>query len=456
MNSIVVIPIEVYAREIEHKLLLAYYLASCRGYTVLLATDTLANDVAKNMGQHAIYVGKNLFLQPEALPPGTILSPKVDNTDLKQLLSRSVKIVFVDEEGGLFLDGSSSDHDCQSFLARLPLNPDEYHQQLPNLAFCHWGPYQTDIASHYCPNILNLSVGPPCLDAARAFSQVSLGDSDSSYLFSRASVLSSTTPLTASAFQKYGTYLAIDCFFEHYDVNYATQAILAEVGAASLAHKLSKLGFCVEYRAHPASGGLVLNQWYKHCRSHRINISYPHRDPILSYLMRSDFSLHTAGCTTSLLSYYLKKYSLRFGAAQCGIANNLIYEPHIDSLESLQTFIESPELPRLLPLASKLIERPTCDSLVSFENISNVIDLFAKENTSSIDVDTFLFQLKFFSFRFVTSRNLRHLRWWKMPKFSRFYSSDISQCFRVAQATWPSASPARIVARSSQYLVIKA
>lgn len=456
MGNVVVIPIEVYAREIEHKLLLAYYLASCRGHTVFLAADKLAIEVAKNLGEHAIYVGKNLFLQPDALPPGTILSTNVDNSDLKQLLFRSVKIVFVDEEGGFFLDGSFSDHDRLSFMARLPLNVDEYNHNLPNLAFCHWGPYQTDIASQYCPNILHISTGPPCLDAARAFSQLPPGDPDSSHLFSRASVLSTTTPLTQRAFQKYGTYLAIDWFFANYDVNYTTQAILAEVGAASLANKLSKLGFCVEYRAHPASGGLVLNQWYKHCRSHGINISYPHRDPILSYLMRSDFSIHTAGCTTSLLSYYLKKYTLRVGAAQCGIASSLLYEPHIDSLESLQTFIESPELPCLLPLASKLIERPTCDSLVSFENISNVIDLFATGNTSSIHLDSFLSQLNFFSFRFVTSRNLRHLRWWKMPKFSRFYSSDISQCFRVAKATWPSASPARIVARSSQYLVIKA
>jgi hypothetical protein len=456
MDNVVVIPIEVYAREIEHKLLLAYYLASCRGHTVLLAADTLAIEVAKTLGDHATYVGKNVFLQPDALPSGATLSTQVDNSDLWQLLSRSVRIVFVDEEGGLFLDGSSSDHDCQSFMSRLPLNIDEYDQYIPNLAFCHWGPYQTDIASHYCPKILNFSVGPPCIDAARAFSNVRSVHTCPISSSSRVSVLSTTTPLATRAFQQYGTYLAIDWFFENYDLNYTSQAILAEVSAASAAHKLSRRGFNVEYRAHPASGGLVLKQWYQHCRSHGIRISYPHRDPILSFLMRSDLSIHAARCTTSLLSYYLKKFSLRVGSAECGIASSLIYEPHIPSIDHVDVFIDNPEPLRLLPIASQLIECPNSETSVSFENIANVIDQIASDKSSPLNLSSFLSQLQSFSFRFVTSRDLRHLRWWKMPKFSRFYSSDISQCFRVAQATWPSASPARIVGRTSQYLVIKA
>ena len=454
MKNVVIIPIEVYAREIEHKLLLAYYLASFRGYTVLLASDTLALQTALNLGEHAIYVGKNLFLQPDALPPGTQLTSKVDNTDLLRLLSRSVKIVFVDEEGGLFLDGSFSKHDCQSFMARLPLNPDQYSHKIHNLAFCHWGPYQSEIASQYCPNIVNISVGPPCVDAARAFSALSDCDPASNLSSPRISVLGTTTVLTQGAFQQSCTYLAVDWFFKQYDSNYTAQALLAEVGAASAAHHLSKLGYRVEYRAHPGSGGLVLDQWYKHCRSQGIHISFPHREPILSFLSKSHLSLHTAGCTTSLLSYFLKRYSLRVGPAQCGTASNLLQEPFIDSIDEITYFINDPKFPSLSTAASRLIERPSAAGLVSFENIANVIERFNSNISSSLSLTSFVRNLELTSFPFVASRNLRHLRWWKMPKFSTFYQADIRQCFRVGQLVWPLSPPPRLVSKSSQYLVI--
>lgn len=456
MKNVIIIPVEVYAREIEHKLLLAYYLASSRGCTVLLASDTLALQTALRLGEHAIYVGKNLFLQPDAMPPGSHLTSKVDNTDLVRLLARSVNIVFVDEEGGLFLDGSFSRKDSEAFISRLPLNPHQYQQHIPNLVFCHWGPYQAEIASHYCPNIAHISAGAPCFDAAKVFSKLS-GDvpvplSSSSCV----SVLGSTTVLTQRAFQQSCTYLAVEWFCKNYSMNYTSQALLAEVGAAAAAHHLSHLGFTVEYRAHPASSGLVLEDWYQHCRSNGIRISFPHREPILSFLLRSHLSVHTAGCTTSLLSYFLNRYILRVGSAQCGTSSNLLHEPFIDSIDQISSFINDPKPPLLSPAASNLIEGATDSRFVSFENIANAIERFNTPYTPYFSLSSFVRDLYITSYPYVASRNLRHLRWWKSPKFSTFYQADLDQCFRVARSVWPSSPPPRLLSRSSQYLLITA
>ena len=455
MNYVVIIPIEVYAREIEHKLLLAYYLASSRGHTVLVAADSLAIQLALKLGENAVYLGKNLFTLADSQPPGSQFSSRVNNADLARLLARGVRIVFLDEEGGLNLDCSLSKQDCESFMARVPLNPHQYQEYIPNLVFCHWGPYQTQIAKQYCPNTKHYTVGAPCIDAARAFSKFSSNEGCSLSSSSRVSVLGSTTVLTHSAFQQTTPYLAIDWVFKNYDTTYTSQALLAEVGAASAAHQLSQLGYCVEYRAHPASAGFVLEDWYQHCRSQGIRISLPHREPILSFLSRSHLSIHTAGCTTSLLSYFLKRYSLRVGRAECGTNSNLLQEPYINSIDQIGSFIIDPTPLLLLPTLSNLIYRASGEGLVSFERIANVIDQFNTQVTSYLHLSTFLSELYRHSFPFVASRNLRHFRWWKRPKFSTFYQADIDQCFRVAQVVWPSSPLPRLVSRSSQFLVFK-
>ena len=144
------------------------------------------------------------------------------------------------------------------------------------------------------------------MDAARAFRKFFSNEGCSLSSSSRLSVLGSTTVLTHSAFQQPTPYLDMDWVFKNYHTTSTSQALLAEVGAASAAHQLSQLGYCVEYRAHPATAGLVLEDWYQHCRSRGIRLSLPHREPILSSFSRSHQSIHTAGCTASLCHIFSK------------------------------------------------------------------------------------------------------------------------------------------------------
>ena len=449
-SHIIIIPVEVYAREIDHKLLLGYYLSHLTSCPVLIAKDNIANSLAYRYRHSAIYIGKNFYVQSDAQLSPDNIHAKVENNQLIRLLEAGVNVVFVDEEGGLYLDGTHSSRDKQLFWSRMPLNDHQRLSPFPNLWMTHWGSYQTSIAQEFLPKIKHTTSGACFLDACKAYRKCSSQMSNSS-IAPRIGVLSSTTPLTQGSYQVLPTYLAVDLFIKNYGLLYTQQALLAESTAAFVADKLTNDGYDVTYRPHPGSSGLILSEWKRHCTSSSISFSVPSSETILSFLSRHTVTIHTAGCTTALQSFFLGLSSVFYGDAKCGTSDKLLSEAHARSYDDLVRFIDFQPRSTLLPLASLLLNDPHSIYFVSFQSIHNIVrSIIDSSNLESSVSFPLVYSLSLLNADIAA--RLRNLRFWKTPKFKKFRLHDISRNLRIARALWPNDS-VRVRSRSSQHVL---
>jgi len=449
---LIVLPLETYVREIDHKLLLAYYLHHLFGIPVLLAKDNLALSVSLAYGSCAIYIGKNFYLQPEAQAEFNTCGPKVLNTQLRQLLSKGVHVLFVDEEGGLFLDASDSSCDRDLYWRRLPLNEDERSLHIPNLWMCHWGPYQTHIAKHYLPHLHHFTSGASFIDAAKVYRSSSSVLRSPHASAESIGVISSASPLTLGAYHSLPFYLAFSLFSESWGVSYTQDAFISEISAAAVSKQLFDRGFKVTYRPHPASSGPILRNWLKFCHSCGIHYSEPYKETILSYLSRHRATVHTAPCTTALQSFYLGKPSLYFPHPSSDLPCTLIKEPTYHSLQQIIHNLADPPLSTLTPLFSSLIYDAGHNILNSFDSIASIVESIHRSSNSPPRIHL----SRTFFIEFVCAdilARLRNFRTWKSPKFKRIYKRDISRNLMIANHLWPNSS-SRVVSSSSQHLLL--
>jgi len=450
-NHIVIIPVEVYAREIDHKLLLGYYLSHFTGCPVLIAKDNIANSLAFRYRDSAIYIGKNFYVQADAQLSPSSLHPKVENSQLLSLLDAGVNVIFADEEGGLYLDGSFSNRDKQLFWSRMPLNDHQSFSLFPNLWMAHWGSYQTSIAQELLPKIKHATTGAFFLDACKAYRQCS-SEIPNSSLSPKIGVISSTCPLTQGSYQVLPTYLSIDLFIKNYGPSYTQQALLAESTAAFLSDKLTNDGYDVTYRPHPASSGLILSEWKRYCSASGISLSLPSSDTILSFLSRHTVTIHTAGCTTALQSFFLGLSSVFYGDAKCGTSDKLLSEAHAQSYDELVSSIDFQPRSTLLPLASLLLNEPFSSDFVSFQSILTIVQAIIDRSVADSPVSRSIhFGLSLLNADIFA--RLRNLRFWKTPKFRNLRVDDIQRNLSIARALWPNDS-LRIRSRSSQHILL--
>lgn len=450
-THIIIIPVEVYAREIDHKLLLGYYLSHLTGCPVLIAKDNIANSFAFRYRHSAIYIGKNFYVQSDAQLSPDSIHPKVENSQLISLLDAGVNVIFVDEEGGLYLDGNHSSRDKQLFWSRMPLNDHQRLSLFPNLWMTHWGSYQTSIAQELLPKIQHTTTGASFLDACKAYRKCS-SQMTSLSTAPKIGVISSTCPLTQGSYQVLPTYLSIDLFIKNYGGLYTQQALVAESTAAFLADKLTYDGYDVTYRPHPASSGLILSEWKRYCSSSGISFSTPSSETILSFLSRHTVTIHTAGCTTALQSFFLGLSSVLYGDAKCGTSDKLLSEPHAQSYDELVSIIDFQPRSTLLPLASLLLNDPFSSDFVSFQSIHSIvraiIDRFPFDSSVSLPLHSGLSLLNA-----DISARMRNLRFWKNPKFKSLRLHDVSRNLRIASALWPN-SNISVRSRSSQHILL--
>ncbi len=163
-----VLPIENYAREVDHKILLGAYLCKHFNATAVIANSGLAFQLALKLGSSCVYIGKNIFFN-QASNALTHEDALIDNSILMALLERRVRVLFSDEEGGLFLRGDSSEYDIRRMRIRTPLRDDQQSFSNQDFAMFHWGPYQKDLVQYNFPNVLHFNAGAPFLDAAKIY-----------------------------------------------------------------------------------------------------------------------------------------------------------------------------------------------------------------------------------------------------------------------------------------------
>lgn len=452
-SHIIIIPIEIYSREVDHKLLLAYYLSCHLNLPVVIAKDNLALKLALHYKSSSIYIGKNFYYTPDTTPHDFIDGQTVQNSDLMTLLANGVNVIFVDEEGGLYLDGSNSTKDRLSYRSRLPLNDSQRHEHFPNLTITHWGHYQASIGRTYFPHLKHVTIGAPFVDACKCYRLHLQSFPKFSAPPEKIGVLASSSLLNIRSFNSLPTYLAAAICSNRSSPDTCYNSLLAELNSAFIANSLSTNGFEVTYRPHPSSFGLTLSEWRRYCSRNGILFSDPVSETILSFLIRHSFTIHTAGCTTSLQSHYLGLPSIIYGAAEYGVSSRLVSEVRLLTVDDVVRATSSMPFAKLLPLANNIILDSGSTHLDSFSSICNITDSITSSTYPAYVSPYPLLS----SFKEILAAELfsglRGIQFWKTSKFNSFYHSDVVRNLEIARSLWPNSS-VRVRSCASQYLTI--
>jgi surface carbohydrate biosynthesis protein len=143
---VIILPIEIYAREVAYKIQLATFLSN-NGFQVILAQQHKARKLAVSLGSNCIFLGKHFFRAYDH-SYSELIEP---------LITSNVNFLFLDEEGTEFTN--DEDLFTRRMLLRLPFN------LLPKgTKFLHWGDKQAKIAKLYGKDFEHHVVGAPSLD----------------------------------------------------------------------------------------------------------------------------------------------------------------------------------------------------------------------------------------------------------------------------------------------------
>jgi len=448
----VVLPIENYAREIDHKVLLAAYIAKSTSLPVLVAHEPLAKVFVDMSPSSCIYIGKNVFTNKYSFSPTHNPRYAIDNQYLHQLLNAGAHVMFVDEEGGLFLSADGSSRDCELLSSRIPLNAGERLFSHPNLSMFHWGPYQYSHALAHFPNIKHYNSGALFLDAAKIYSRFTCADASIASVNSIAkiSITSNSAFLSNIALTDYPAYLSLHLSFFNSTGDWQS-AFASEVSMAALADSLSKKKLEVTYRPHPSSNNLISRQWLEYCKKSGIAVSYPSSESSLSYLLSAGLNVHP-GCSTSLQSYYLNMPTVKYGHYGYGLPDKLIEEDFACTPDEVQSLLLTPSVPRLGPLTSMLLTTVSRDSLSAFDaitgHIKSIASIQVKRRTSLSRQLLNLFSLDSRRSLRLATRSL----FWpsnssRYGKYLSMYYPDVFRNISYANRFWP--DPSVFVAASS-------
>lgn len=444
MNSsvskfVVILPIENYAREVDHKILLGAYLCKHFNATAIVAHSALAYKLAMKLGSSCVFIGKNIYLNNHSNSL-SLDNTLIDNSILMRLLERRVRVLYTDEEGGLFLRGDNSEADITLMRVRTPLRDDQQLFSHPDFAMFHWGPYQKSLAQSHFPNALHFNAGAPFLDAAKIY-----GDLQSTSLYSsiakkvyELSLTSNSAILSNFAFNNENLYLSLNSQLD-LEPSWAA-AIESEVRIAALANNLRARGLQVCYRPHPSSTTLVAQNWIKYCKSNDIGISYPAVESSLMYLLSSRVNVHP-GCSTALQSFFLKLPTIKYSSYGYGLPDSLVKEHESSNAADLINDLSSARVPTLGPLASRLLASTAHSDISAFNSVKSYLKEFPPnsnmQNVNTRAVKSYLIgqNLRFqarcaASALLLSSRRLN-------AKFLRFYTTDVERNIDIANSVWP-------------------
>ena len=382
MKKLIILPIETYAREIDHKTLLGVYLAKTLRVPVVLAASNIANKLAIELGENAIYIGKNFFSVKTFLST----TPLIDNSVLVKMLDKGVDVLFCHEEGGLFLNGDSSQLDIEQFQLNLPLYGCSLPANHEKLAMFHWGEYQANMAQECLPNIKHYAAGAHFIDAAKLYQQWEGKLKQFISKESRADI-----SITANtAFLSNGIYTSpylLSLSSEISNTSDWANQVDTETSVLLLTKELRDLGKDICFRPHPGSGGTHMKDWLEYCQTIGIKVSNPTYESALSYLLSSRINIHP-GCSTSFQSLFLKKPTIRFTNSYSRFSKDLITETVVEQREDIIPSLKYPSVPVLGRLAASLLANLAPDKIDSFTRLKDHLNSsrYAARRLSRVDI----------------------------------------------------------------------
>lgn len=437
-KPILILPIETYAREIDHKLLLGNYLALKTGCVVLIAHSSIANEVAILAGSESIYIGKNIFIS--AFIPGPQKGARILNHELFKVLNSGSKLVFVDEEGGLFLKADYSDEDVLKMKARLPISPGDNDSCFRNVTFCHWGEYQNELANSLYPNMRHRTSGWPNIDAAKAYrNHISKLEATKSII----GLTSNGTFLGSWAHQGTPLYLSLSRYINKHGMEEVGKFIDHETSLPELAVELTQNGYRVLYRHHPASAGANLNEWIDYCKKHSIETSNPIKIPSIQYLSGLSVNIHN-GCSTAITSCVLGLPTIRYRERNTSIGTSLdlATEAKAENLSEVLSHLKSPKVPQVTDKCLKIISGVHSDKLNSFETIFEEVQRFRSvsktiQPTTLSSINNMLIKQLIKDYAKTTLTSCTGFKKTTFNKFTTLFKQDIDRNIEITRSLYP-------------------
>jgi len=288
----ILFPIEIYSREIAFKIQLGYLFAK-KNYIVIIAEQRKCRDIAVELGNKCIFIGKHFFLAND------------HNYDLaiRPLVEANVNIVFFDEEGLTFSSEESEIFEwCNK---RLPTN------LLPkDSILLHWGKAQRDITRKKNKDFTNYVIGVPAFDAIKNIAKNNVNN------ISEMDVLLSINVRGLSPPSSHNNIY--DTIFERINGLYSDRMNLRDLKSEisdeiSLLYaywQLERNNVRVTLRSHPAQS---VKNYYSSNAIDKFS-SYLTED-IITSLNRHDVLFHT-GCTTAIQAHFLGKKTIGLTSAR--------------------------------------------------------------------------------------------------------------------------------------------
>lgn len=394
----IIIPIEIYAREIEKACSLAAYLRANLDMPVLVAEQSLARKVAIALAPHSIFVGKHFF-SIDSLD-------NFNNEVLQHLLAKGVNIIYTDEEGGLFLKENYHDYHVKRVHLRYPFSniSREYHDQIYIL---HWGRLHAEIMSDLPKSLIQDVSGPTWVDCSKIYKETSTVVQPESISFTQSSMLLSS-PLFA--FSNPPRSLNILCQSSSVNHTRIADQFSRELFMLNCLYNFSRESQePVTFRPHPkAFRQLTTSSAFKFLKQANIKISIPWLEPIYTYLLSSDLFCHS-GCTSSIQAALMGKLSIYLHPTLSDTWGPFISnEPRIRESPSsvhhqVQEIITSTSVnqhlePKYTPLASLILDNISVSHLRSYRRILSAVHHFksirrvSRKSYSSKVIDDLLYR----------------------------------------------------------------
>ena len=448
IQRLVLHPIELSNRELPWRLAQAADLATL-GIKSLVGEQTLINHFALKSSIHSIYLGKSLI---------QIANPDFTIDYANQILSNVTALLWLQEEGGLFLQGDNSISDVEMYSNVNPLSSLTY---LDKITFCHWGDYQDNINAQ---SVRSVVTGHPRFDLTKPshpfhsfltpgdFSKsisadlngISLEDSSETpkirillvssggLFFSKHSTASITSQLSI-----FSSSLISDALRST-----SQQLLTYDIYIDIIRHFCNQPGYEIILRPHP-------------CESiedvARIFSSYPNliiQDSRLGFslnhtILNSDLIIHD-GCTSAVesLNYDKKKFILIHyeEKAPCkSIGFRVSSSTEAISAINHFTFNKKLASSSKLDVVSSLVSNLDT-STSSIKNISRLCDSifsFSESDLSPISIpyrrlcSLFLMHIKY---------SLRYKLRSQIPKFQPLTPNYITYCRKFLSASYPTVS----------------
>ena len=380
----VIIPIEVYAREIEKACALGAYIYHKKNLKIIIAEQKLAIKLALNLGEKSILIGKHFFSENR--------EEIFDKSTLYDLIKKNVNIIFVDEEGGLFINEDSLNYSLAQLKLRYPFQ-DIDESRKDQIKICHWGEFQFDNIKKLHKTYDNFLVGAPFVDCAKLFR--SSKNTSEKIIFPKISFTQSYNLLCKKGFNCDNLYSLIDYLSDLYIKDEIIfLRILNELILFGAYNKLidnENKNLDIKWRPHPsARSQLSLNYLKNISRKRGIDaISKPSHQPIYDYLANSDIFIHS-GCTTSIQARLLGKPTIYLRSRIPGRSLHVLDEKKISEIndkfydEIINTM--NTNIPKIensfTPFTYNLLSNLKTKELDSFRNISEIVGIFLKNKSS--------------------------------------------------------------------------